>query len=145
MWSGIWSVATTKISFWAWIWFTRHCGLGQEVTWIGGSVLEEKSSFKILGLIFSSRLNWGSYLISIAKVSPTKLEPWFVLWSFFLLRLLCMSINLPYSRVWNTVVMSELVLLVAAWNCWISCKNRYAGLLVLYLLPLLNPWLIVEL
>ena len=56
-----------------------------------------------------------------------------------------MSINLPYSRVWNTVVMSELVLLVAAWNCWISCKNRYAGLLVLYLLPLLNPWLIVEL
>ena len=45
------------------------------MTWIGGSVLEEKSSFKILGLIFSSRLNWGSYLISIAKVSPTKLEP----------------------------------------------------------------------
>ena len=37
-----------------------------------------------------------------------------------------------------------LVLLVATWNCWISYKNRYEGLLVLYLLPLLNPWLIVE-
>ena len=40
--------------------------------------------------------------------------------------------------------MFGLVLLVAAWNCWISCKNGYAGLLLLYLLPLLNPWLIVE-
>ena len=33
-----------------------------------GSVLEEKSSFKMLGLTFSSKLNWGSYIISIAKI-----------------------------------------------------------------------------
>ena len=32
-----------------------------------GSVLEEKSSFKILGLSFSSILGWGRYIISIAK------------------------------------------------------------------------------
>ena len=32
-----------------------------------GSVLEEKSSFKILGLNFFSKLNWGTYIISIAK------------------------------------------------------------------------------
>ena len=25
--------------------------------------------------------------------------------------------NLPYSYVWNTVVVSELVLLVATWDC----------------------------
>ena len=31
------------------------------------SALEEKSSFKMLGLIFSSILDWGSYIISIAK------------------------------------------------------------------------------
>ena len=31
-----------------------------------GSVLEEKSSFKMLGLTFSSKLDWGSYIISIA-------------------------------------------------------------------------------
>ena len=31
-----------------------------------GSVLEEKLSFKILGLTFSSKLDWGSYIISIA-------------------------------------------------------------------------------
>ena len=28
---------------------------------MNGSVLEEKSSFKMLGLSFSSKLNWGSY------------------------------------------------------------------------------------
>ena len=32
-----------------------------------GSVLEEKLSFKMLGLTFSSELDWGSYIISIAK------------------------------------------------------------------------------
>ena len=31
------------------------------------SVLEEKSSFKMWGLTFFSRLDWGSYIISIAK------------------------------------------------------------------------------
>ena len=34
---------------------------------IDGSVLDEKSSFKMLGLTFSYKLNWGSYIISIAK------------------------------------------------------------------------------
>ena len=33
-----------------------------------GSVLEEKSSFKIPGLTFSSKLDWSSYIISIAKI-----------------------------------------------------------------------------
>ena len=32
-----------------------------------GSVLEEKSSLKMLGLTFSSKLDWSSYIISIAK------------------------------------------------------------------------------
>ena len=34
-----------------------------------GSVIEEKSSFKILGLTFSSELDWCSYIISIAKTA----------------------------------------------------------------------------
>ena len=38
-----------------------------------GSVLEEKSSFKILGLTFSSKLGWGSYIISITKTASKKL------------------------------------------------------------------------
>ena len=31
------------------------------------SILEEKSSFKMLGLTFSSRLDWGSYIIAITS------------------------------------------------------------------------------
>ena len=38
-----------------------------------GSVLEEKSPFKMLGLTFSSKLYWGSYIISIAKTSIKKI------------------------------------------------------------------------
>ena len=34
-----------------------------------GAVLEEKSSFKMLGLTFSSKLDCGSYIISIAKTA----------------------------------------------------------------------------
>ena len=37
------------------------------------SVLEENSSFKMLGLTFSSKLNWGSYIISIAKTTSKKI------------------------------------------------------------------------
>ena len=40
---------------------------------MGGSILEEKSSFKMLGLTFSSKLDWGSYIISIAKTSSKKI------------------------------------------------------------------------
>ena len=39
-----------------------------------GSVLEKKSSFKLMGLTFSSKLDWGSHIISIAKLPPRKFE-----------------------------------------------------------------------
>ena len=38
-----------------------------------GSVLEEKSSFKMLGLTFSCKLDWSSYIISIAKTASKKI------------------------------------------------------------------------
>ena len=41
---------------------------------MNGSVLEEKSSLKMLGLTFSSKLDWGSYIISLLKLPPRKLE-----------------------------------------------------------------------
>ena len=34
-----------------------------------GSVLEENPSFKMLGLTLSSKLDWGSYIISITKTA----------------------------------------------------------------------------
>ena len=39
---------------------------------IGGSVIGEKSSLKMLGLTFSSKLDWGSYIVSIAKTASKK-------------------------------------------------------------------------
>ena len=38
-----------------------------------GSVLEEKSTFKMLSLTFSSTLDWGSYIISITKTASKKI------------------------------------------------------------------------
>ena len=38
-----------------------------------GSVLEEKSSFEILRLTFSFKLDWGSYITSIAKTASKKI------------------------------------------------------------------------
>ena len=38
-----------------------------------GTVLEEKSSFKTLELTLSSKMEWGSYIISIAKTASKKI------------------------------------------------------------------------
>ena len=38
-----------------------------------GFVLKEKSSFKMLGLTFSSKLDWGFYSISITKTASKKI------------------------------------------------------------------------
>ena len=111
---------------------------------IDGSVLKEKSSFKMLGLTFSSKLSWGSYIFSIAKTASKKIGALIRSMNFLSPAVALHPINLRYVQVWNTVVMSGLVVLAATWDCWISYKNGYAGLLVLHLMPLLNLWLIVE-
>ena len=53
--------------------FDRYNNNGSIAVKMGGSVLEEKSSFKMLGLTFSSKLDWGSYIISIAKTASKKI------------------------------------------------------------------------
>ena len=40
---------------------------------LNGSVLEEKSSFKMLGLTFSSKLDWGSYISPVSKTASKKI------------------------------------------------------------------------
>ena len=92
----------------------------------------------MLGLNFSSKLDWGSYIISIAKSASKKIEALIHSMKFLSPDLLFISINLPYGHAWNAVVMSGLVLLVPTWNCWKSYKNGHVGLLVLHLLLLLN-------
>ena len=39
-----------------------------------GTVFDEKLSFKILALSFSSKLDWGSFIVSIAKTSSKKIQ-----------------------------------------------------------------------
>ena len=97
MWSYIWSVATNRIGFWTWIWPNRLFGLRQEVAcwfqywknlisfiWpakntsatdvkMDKPVLAGKLSFKMLRLTFSSKLEWSSYIISIAKIAYKKI------------------------------------------------------------------------
>ena len=96
--------------------FGLSCNTGAIDVKMVGSVLEENSSFKMVRLTFCSKLDWGSYIVSVAKTACQKIEPKFFL-CFFLLSLLCISVNLPYSHAWNTVVMSWLVFLVATLNC----------------------------
>ena len=51
-------------------WSNNHGSIDAKMD---GSVLEEKSFFKMLGLTFSSKLDWGSYIISIAKTATNKI------------------------------------------------------------------------
>ena len=101
------------------IWFrsTGSYNTGSIDVKMDWSVLVEKSFFKMPGLIFSSKLDWGACIILIVKTASKKIGAWFILWSFFLPSLLCISINLPCTHARNTVVMSGLVFLVATWNC----------------------------
>ena len=53
--------------------FNRSNNTGSIDAKMGGSVLEEKSSFKMLGLTFSCKLDWSPYIISIAKTASEKI------------------------------------------------------------------------
>ena len=108
---------------------------------MGGSILEEKSLFKILTL--SSKLDWGSYIISIAKTTSKKIGA-----------LICSMKYLSpevalylYKSTIHPCMEYCCHMWAGAPSCYLdllSNKNGYAGLLVLDLLLLLNPWLIVK-
>ena len=53
--------------------FDRSNDTGAIDVKMDGSVLEENSSFKILGLTFSSKFGWVTYIISIAKTVSKKI------------------------------------------------------------------------
>ena len=79
MWLGICSMGRTRIGFWTWIWsmdylwsmnlvsFDSSNSTGAFDAKMNGSLLEENSSFKMLGLNFFSKLDRSSYIISIVK------------------------------------------------------------------------------
>ena len=89
---------------------------------VDGSVLVEKSSFKMMGWPFFSKLDWGCYIIFIAKTDSKKTGALIRSINFLSLRLRCIFINLTYDLAWNIFVMPGLVLLAATWSCMISYK-----------------------
>ena len=53
--------------------FDRSKNTGAIDVKMDGSVIEEKTSFNMLGLTFSSKLYWGSSIVSIAKIASKKI------------------------------------------------------------------------
>ena len=68
------------------------------------SVLEENHLWRCWGWL--SLLNWigALTLFVLLKLPPWNLKSWFVLWSFLLLKLLCISVN--YHKTMNWILMS---------------------------------------
>ena len=97
--------------------FDQFNNIGAIDVKMDGSVLEKKLSFKMLGLSFSSKLDWGSYVISVTKTASKKIRALICSVKFLSPEVALYSINLPYDHVWSTVAMSGLVLSAATWNC----------------------------
>ena len=55
--------------------FDRSKNNGSIDVKMDGSVLQEKSYFKMLGLTSSGKLDWGSHIISIVKTASKKIGP----------------------------------------------------------------------
>ena len=103
--------------------FDHFCNTGDIDANTIGSALEDKPSFKRMGLALFSKFEWSSSIISIVKNSSEKVGALILSIKFLLLRLLCIFLNLPYGHTWNAVVMSGLLPLAATWNCYISYKT----------------------
>ena len=80
-----------KIQLVSFNWFNNTNAIDVKMAW---SVLEEKSSFNMLGLTFFSKLDWGSYIVSIAKSACKKIGALIRSMKFLSTWLLCISINL---------------------------------------------------
>ena len=63
--------------------FDRSKNTGAIDVQMDGSVLEEKSSFKMLVLTFSSKLDWGFYIFSIAKTASKKIGAFMTFYDVF--------------------------------------------------------------
>ena len=83
---------------------------------MGGYVLEENSSFKMLVLTFSSKLYWGSYIVSIAKAVSKKIGSLIRSIKFLSPEVALYLYKFTIRPNVNTVVTSGLVPLVATCN-----------------------------
>ena len=68
-WGKKWHFNTGKTQLVSFEWSNNNGSIDVKMD---GSVLQEKSSFKMLGLTFSSKLDWGSHIISITRETASK-------------------------------------------------------------------------
>ena len=83
-----------------------------------GSVLDEKSSFKMLVLTFSSKLDWGSYIISIAKSASKKIGALICSMKFLSPEV---ALYLYKSTIWSSMEYS--------YHVWAGASSYYLELL----------------
>ena len=105
--------------------------LNQGVTYV--SMLGKLSLFHLTIQIPEALLMWKWIDLSLVKTHFLKMllsyclscwnylqKGWYVLWSFFLLRLL-------FNHYKSTPLISGLMSIVATWICWISYRKEYVG------------------
>ena len=80
-------------------------------------VLEEKLCFKMLGLTFSSEMDWGSCIISIAKTASKKIGALICSMKFLSPEIVLYFYKSTIRPCMAYFVMTGLVPLVATWNC----------------------------
>ena len=108
----LWQQAT-RVDFWIWIWPR----LVQEAAcwfqcWKNSTCLTDQTPLRCWDCL--SLLSWiGTFSLSLAKTAPPSCPK-------KILRVLFISINLPYTLTWNTVVLSGLILLTATWIRYIA-------------------------
>ena len=125
LWTGVRSgLLISVLGKLSWFRFTSLKNNGSTDVKMDESVLEEKSSFKMLDLTFSSKLDWGSYIISIAKTAFKKIGA------------LIRSMKFLSPEVALYLYKSTIC------PCMEYCCHIWAG--TLHLLLPLNPWLIVK-
>ena len=71
----------------------------------------------MLRLTFYSKLDWGSYIISIGKIVSKKIGALICSMKFLSPEVGFYLYKLPHRLAWNTVVISGLVLPVSTGNC----------------------------
>ena len=108
------------------------------------SVFDEKSSFKMLGLTFSSKLDWGSYNISITKSASKNIAAIICSTKFFspevalyLYKFTIRSYMECCCHVWASSPSCYLELLD-------KLQKRICTTVGFSLATSLKPWLIVE-
>ena len=119
--------------------FDRSKNTGAIGVKMDGSVHGENSAFKMLWLTFSSKLDWDYYIVSIAKTASKKIGA------------LVRSTKFLFPEValylYKSTIQPCMEYCCHVWAGAPSCYLEYmllgyAGLLILHLLLLLNPWLI---